>query len=110
MQLGRIIRELEEDAHAVLAATGDLILMARINDMAGRFDEDPAEYATGAIRRFANLAGSEDWLALMNTVERAVDPGVACLVQMIDWSLKQDAAPAAQPQAGCTCGGGDCGE
>jgi hypothetical protein len=112
MQLGSIIRELEGDAQAVLAATGDIILMARVNEMAGRFNEDPAEYATGAVRRFANLAGSEDWLALMNAVERAADPGVACLVQMIGWSLKQDAAPAppAKPHAACTCGGGDCSE
>ena len=109
MQLGEVIRELEADAHAVLTATGDIILMARVNDMAGRYEEDPAEYATGAIRRFANLAGDEDWLSLMNAVERAADPGVACLVHMIGWSLKQDAAPAGQPHAGCSCGGGSCG-
>ena len=112
MQLGNIIRELDSDAcaSAVLAASGDIILMARVTEMASRFDEDPAEYVSGAVRRFANLAGSEDWLAMMNAVERAADPGVACLVQMIGWSLKQDAAPApvAPPHAGCTCGGGDC--
>lgn len=112
MQLGNIIRELENDAcaSAVLAASGDIVLVARVNDMAGRFEEDPAEYVSGSVRRFANLAGSEDWLALMNAVERAADPGVACLVHMIGWSLKQDAAPspAAKPHAGCTCGGGGC--
>lgn len=111
MQLGQIIRKLEDDTHAseLLAASGDIILMARVNDMAGRFEEDPAEYVTGAVRRFANLAGDEDWLALMNAVERAADPGVACLVHMIGWSLKQDAAPAPKAHAGCTCGGGSCG-
>jgi hypothetical protein len=112
MQLGNIIRELDNDAcaSAVFAASGDIILMARVTVMAGRFDEDPAEYVSGAVRRFSNLAVSEDWLALMNAVERAEDPGVACLVQMIGWSLKQDdaAAPTAKPHAGCTCGGGSC--
>ncbi|MFZ5734691.1 MAG: hypothetical protein ACOY4O_18300 [Pseudomonadota bacterium] len=109
MQLGEVIRELEVDAHAVLAATGDVILMTRVNDMAGRFGEDPAEYATCAVRRFANLAGDEDWLSLMNVVERAADPGIACLVHMIGWSLEQDAAPVAEPHAGCSCGGVGCG-
>lgn len=109
MQLGNIIRELDNDTRAseVLAASGDIILMARVNDMAGRFQEDPGEYVTGAVRRFANLAGGEDWLSLMNAVERAADPGVACLVHMIGWSLRMDAAPPAAPKshAGCTCGG-----
>lgn len=108
MQLGSIISELEDDVHAseVLAASGDVILLARVNDMAGRFAEEPAEYVTGAVRRFANLAGDEDWLSLMNTVERSADPGVACLVHMIGWSLKRDAAPTSHE--GCTCGNGGC--
>ena len=38
--------------------------------------------AAGAARRFANLASSEDWLALMNVIERADDPGVATLGHM----------------------------
>jgi hypothetical protein len=107
MQLGNIIRELDDDTHAseVLAASGDIILMARVNDMAGHFEEEPAEYVTGAVRRFANLAGDEDWLSLMNTVERVADPGVACLVHMIGWSLKLDATPAPKPHASCSCGG-----
>ena len=49
-------------------------------------------YASGAVRRFANLAGSEDWLGLMNVVERADDPGTGCLVYMVNWSLKKDEA------------------
>ncbi|MBS0529296.1 MAG: hypothetical protein JSS22_07895, partial [Proteobacteria bacterium] len=59
-------------------------------------------------RRFANLADSEDWLGLMNLIERTDDPGIGCLVYMVEWSLKQDDAPAAPSHAGCTCGGGSC--
>lgn len=108
MQLGAIIHNLDDDTHAsdVLAASGDIVLLARVHEMARRFDEDAGEYVAGAVRRFANLAGDEDWLALMNAVERTSDPAVACLIHMIQWSLKQDAAPPVQLHRGCSCGGG----
>ncbi|HLZ01185.1 MAG TPA: hypothetical protein VKR55_03430 [Bradyrhizobium sp.] len=96
MQLGEIIRNFSEEARAdeALLACSDLVLLARIGEMAGRFDETIAEYAAGAVRRFANLASSEDWLALMNTIERSDDPGIDTLSHMLNWSLKQDEAAA----------------
>ena len=108
MQLGEIIRNFSEEAGAneALLACGDLALVARIGGMANRFDETVGEYAAGAVRRFANLASSEEWLALMNVIERARDPGIDCLTYMVNWSLQQDEAPAAAAHEGCTCGGG----
>ncbi len=109
MQLGEIIRDFSDDGKAgeALLACDDLGLLAAMAAMAGRHDETAGEYASGAVRRFANLAANEDWLGLMNVIERAEDPGIDCLTYMIRWSLKQDeAAPAAHP--GCTCGGGGC--
>jgi hypothetical protein len=110
MQLGEIIRNFSEEAKAdeALLASGDLVLLARIGEMAGRFDETIAEYAAGAVRRFANLASSEDWLALMNVIERADDPGFNTLGHMLNWSLKQDEAGSVAAHAGCTCGSGGC--
>ncbi|HTO64218.1 MAG TPA: hypothetical protein VMM15_23535 [Bradyrhizobium sp.] len=110
MQLGEIIRNFSEEAGAneALLACGDLALVARIGGMANRFDETVGEYAAGAVRRFANLASSEEWLALMNVIERARDPGFDCLVHMLHWSLKRDEAGNAHVHAGCTCGGGNC--
>lgn len=113
MQLGEIIRGFNDEANAAeaLVACGDIVLLARVETMTGRFDESIGEYASGAVRRFANLAGSEDWLGLMNALERSADPGIGCLTYMVDWSLKQDDAPpasqdeASQAHAGCTCGG-----
>jgi hypothetical protein len=97
MQLGDIIRSFSEDAAAseALLACNDIVLFARVG-----------EYASGAVRRFANLAGSEDWLGLMNVVERIDDPGTGCLVYMVNWSLKKDETPEPPAHAGCTCGGG----
>jgi hypothetical protein len=111
MQLGEIIRTFSEDvaANEALLALDDISLFAEVKHTAERFDETTGEYASGSVRRFANLASSEDWLGLMNIIERAGDPGADCLSYMVRWSLKQDAKPAKEPHAGCTCGGqGDC--
>lgn len=110
MQLGKIIRDFSDEARAeeALVACGDLLLLARIGQAASRFDETAGEYATGAVQRFANLASSEDWLALMTAIERAEDPAFDSLSHMLNWSLKQDEAEPARRQAGCSCGG-DCG-
>jgi hypothetical protein len=42
------------------------------------------------VRRFSIFADDEDWLALMTALERARDPGAACLRQMLAWSLRHD--------------------
>lgn len=108
MQLGEIIRGFSEEAPAseALLACNDIVLLAQVGEAAGRFDETVGEYAAGAVRRFANLAVSEDWLGLMNAIERANDPGIDCLA-LVKWSLKQDEAPRppAPAHQGCTCGG-----
>ena len=107
MQLGQIIRNFSEEAAAAdaLLNCGDLTLVAHIGSTADRFDETVGEYAAGAVRRFANLASSEDWLALMNTIERADDPGFRCLTHMLHWSLKRDEARGVVPHVDCSCGG-----
>jgi hypothetical protein len=113
MQLGEIIRDFNDEARAAeaLVACGDIVLLVRVDAMTTRFGESVGEYASGAVRRFSNLAGSEDWLGLMNVLERADDPGAGCLTYMVGWSLKQDeASPASRvdtdhAHAGCTCGG-----
>ncbi len=110
MQLGEIIRKFSEETAATeaLVACGDLTLLARVGDTAGQYEETVGEYAAGAVRRFANLASSEDWLGLMNVIERADDPGGRCLTHMLQWSLKRDEAASSAPHAGCTCGSGGC--
>ena len=113
MQLGQIIRSFGDETSAAeaLIACGDIQLLASVDAMTRKFNESTGEYASGAVRRFANLASSEDWLGLMNVLERATDPGAECLTYMVGWSLRQDEAPpvsradAASAHAGCTCGG-----
>jgi hypothetical protein len=108
MQLGDIIRSFSEEAGAneALLACDDLALLARVNQAAAQHDETVGEYAAGAVRRFANLGTNEDWLGLMNALDRADDPGIGCLAFIVTWSLTQDERPPAARHAGCTCGGG----
>src|SRR6266581_8868345 len=102
MQLGEIIRSLSEETPAdeALLACNDIVLFARVGEAAARYEETVGEYAAGAVRRFANLAVSEDWLGLMNVVERADDPGIGCLTYMMNWSLNKDKAPPVPGHAG----------
>ena len=106
MLLGDLIKQLQTEDHAsiVLERIGDLSLFARMQDMAAQHEEAPGEYACGAASRFANRASDEDWLSLMNIIERTDDPATSCLRHMIEWSLKDDAKPEEPPHS-CSCGG-----
>ena len=108
MQLGEMICSFSEEASAneALLSCSDIVLFARVGDAASRYEETVGEYASGAVRRFANLAESEDWFGLMNVVERSEEPGTGCLVYMVRLPLKQDETPKPLAHAGCTCGGG----
>ncbi|MGJ4885399.1 MULTISPECIES: hypothetical protein [unclassified Bradyrhizobium] len=92
MLLGDLIHDLSDDAKssAVLQGCGDLTLLVRISSVADRLGEDVGEYASAAVRRFANLAENEDWLGLMSAIDRAADPAIVCLTSMIKWSLQRD--------------------
>ena len=92
MHLGRVIAELGDETVALETLVGldDLPLVVAVQTTGAAFGETPAAYAAGAVGRFAAFAGDEDWLALMGAVERADDPGAACLRLMLSWSLRQD--------------------
>ena len=113
MQLGTLMAHLasEDDAAAALGTLGNIILYAEVQAVGERYDETPGEYVANAARRFAAVAGDEDWLNLMTVMERSDDPARAALERMLRWSLKRDAAEAEHNvghahAGGCTCGGG----
>jgi hypothetical protein len=92
MMLGQMIERLGDEGFAAEAmiAIGDLALMVEVDAAARSFEETPAAYAAFAARSFAGHASDDDWLALMTAMERAEDPGTACLKQMLVWSLRHD--------------------
>lgn len=106
MQLGAVLNHLENEATAgaALQALGDIVLLARVEAMGAEHDEAPGVYVANGARRFAARASDEDWLGLMNAIERTTDPGRAVLEKIVLWSLAKDEAPDS-PHEGCSCGG-----
>jgi hypothetical protein len=94
MLLAQLMERLGDDAFCAetLLSLDDLPLLVDVDTASRRFGESAPDYAVAAARRFAAFAGDEDWLALMTALERAPDPGAACLRQMLRWSLRQDSA------------------
>lgn len=94
MPFNLLLRELEDEAAAIayLNRCGDGRLLARVRETAEPFDEDVAQYASGAIRRYSNAAGNEEWLGLMTALGASDDPGRTCLIRILDWALLRDAA------------------
>jgi hypothetical protein len=107
MLLGQVLNRLGEEAFAAetLIALHDLPLMVEVEATCKRFGEDCGAYAAGATRRFTTLASDDDWLALMTALERAPDPGAACLHHMLNWSLKRDRDDRRHD---CGCGANNC--
>lgn len=107
MTLGTILATLrdEDAADAALAALDDIVLYAQVQGCAAEHGETPGEYACGSVRRFSNLASSEDWLSLMTAIERSSDPARTTLEKMVRWSLRKDTAPAndACAKSSCNC-------
>lgn len=108
MQLGALLNHLENEATAgaALHALGDIVLFARVEAMGAEHDEEPGVYVANGARRFAARASDEDWLGLMNAIERATDPGRAVLEKIVLWSLDKDSISESTPHEGCSCGGG----
>ena len=49
------VDEVDDDASEALLACNDIVLFVRVGDAANRYEETVGEYASGAVRRFANL-------------------------------------------------------
>ncbi|MGL4324206.1 MAG: hypothetical protein ACRCTD_09200 [Beijerinckiaceae bacterium] len=112
MQLGALIRRLEDDndaAHA-MEALGNVILMFRVQQMGLQHDETPGAYLAGAARRFANQGSDEDWLALMTAIEKTDDPARVVISKILHWALDKDNTAHSADACGCGSGTGACND
>jgi hypothetical protein len=108
MLLGQLLERLGDEMFVAetLVALENLPLMVAVEGAGRQFGESVGEYASGAARRFEQLASDEDWLALMTVLGRADDAGGACLRHMLEWSLRHEAASDDGCGSGqCTCKG-----
>ncbi len=108
-RLGALLRHLEDEASAgaALHALGNLVLRpGRGHGRAARMTKTRGPMSPTEARRFASRASDEDWLGLMNAIERAERSRRAVLERIVNWSLDKDAAQTDAVHEGCTCGGG----
>lgn len=106
MHLGTLIARLEseDDAAIALQALGDIVLFTAVSEAGARYGETSGAYVAGAVARFSDGAGDEDWVGLIGHIERAEDPGQAALVRMLQWALAGEAADGDGPQqTACSC-------
>ncbi len=111
MLLGEIMNQLkvEDTAATALAALGDIVLIAEIDEIRIAHDESRGSYVAGAAQRFTRIASDDDWLKLMTALERSDAPAATCLTTMVRWSIARDLAElrGGRGQGGCSCGQGD---
>lgn len=92
MLLGDVLGRLSDEVFAAETLLGldDLPLIVDVEAAGLRVGESAPLYAANAVRRFSAFADDAAWLALMTALERADDPGAACLRHMLMWSLHHD--------------------
>ncbi|MEJ8570353.1 hypothetical protein [Microbaculum marinum] len=65
-------------------------LMAEIEEAADISGESTADYVGGAFTAFSQLASEEDWATLISSMRDSADPGMACLLTMVQWRLAME--------------------
>lgn len=97
--LGELLAAARNDAagFAGWIAVTNPELAARLEEAARGHDLDPAGFVGLAIADFTRLASEEDWGRLMSAVRGGDDPGMACLMAMVDW---RTAAPSCAHHSG----------
>ena len=80
----------DDDARARLLATGNIVLLARVEAIREHFGEGLSEYVVRALKRFANLASPDDWRLMVTKLESAADPGIAWLDCALKWAIARD--------------------
>jgi hypothetical protein len=91
MLLGTLLDKLNDEAFAVetVLGLGDLGLVARVKNLAAEHGIGFGEVVTRTVHNFTANAGSDHWVQLMGTINRADDPGGAALKQMLEIALPQ---------------------
>ncbi len=89
--LGELVGSLREPgvAEATLVEAGQLALIARLNEAAGRLDTDPGDLASYIVRTWLARADDDAWLRLVGVMNRSEVPGLAAVVLMLEQALAE---------------------
>ena len=89
MTLGEILGQLQdrEEIYGLLLESGNVGLVAKLDEKARDTADDPCGVALKAVHAFANRADDEAWVKLMGCIQGSPSPAGACLSEMITWSM-----------------------
>jgi hypothetical protein len=81
MMLGELLAQFDDEAAAAEIVCGlcDFALLARLRSLADAAGQPLGAYAGDAVRRYIAAADDAEWITLLGTLQRAADPGEACL-------------------------------
>jgi hypothetical protein len=87
--LGEVLGQLHDRSQIcqLLAESGDVTMIARLDEAAAFAKTDPCDIAQQAVRRFTEKADDAAWLKLVGSLQDSEAPAATCLKQMIAWSL-----------------------
>lgn len=81
MVLGDLLAKLADGTAAVEAiiGAGDLTLLAAVRERAAAEGTDLGVCVAQTMQRYTSHASDEEWVTLLGLLNRAPDPGIACL-------------------------------
>jgi len=99
MLLGDLIARFDDEVVAAetLLALEDLSLTSRVREASERQGVTSGEFASMAVRMFADTASDEEWITAIGQMARSPEPGLELLRRSLIWMLTP------HPE-GCTCG------
>jgi hypothetical protein len=79
--LGDILAQLTDEATAseMILGTGDVTLLAAVQERAAAEGCDLADCVVRTVQRYAAQASDEEWVTLVGMLNRSRDPGTTCL-------------------------------
>lgn len=87
LMLGDLIANLDHpDIIDSLLAALDSDLLARVEARAAAVSMTTAEFASGAVREFVEVADDELWFQLLTVIRKADDPGLAAIRTILQWT------------------------
>lgn len=89
MLLGDLIARFDDETLAAetLHSLEDLALAARVQDESARQGLTLGEFASMAVRMFADTASDEEWVTAIGQMARTPEPGLELLRRALQWSL-----------------------
>lgn len=87
--LGDILARLSDETAAIetILGAGDLTLLAAAKEKAAADGLDLAACVTQTVQRYTHEATDEEWVTLIGMMNRAQNPGAACIKRAFEYAL-----------------------